>query len=204
MRNIFTLLLVALLSFTGCSQDTKNVTEETLYIRHLKGECYSFDLSLCLQTRNEVEADWQYLYSPIEGFQYSWGHTYQIKVRITEVDNPLEDGSSFEYKLLEILEATPISSTELFDISASRSMTAHLLTKRTDNLYSIYNEKDLTCEPMDCATIDSLISQDLAILFEVHHQIIPLDHSYSPKSNAAPAVMCFENLAYKDTIIKFL
>jgi len=169
MRNIIIFLFSAML--LGCGNEEESSLVKDLYINHYKSECHSFALTLCLQSRAEQTDDWSFFSGAIEGFEYEWGYRYKIKVAVENIDNPPEDSSSVKYTLLEIEEKVKEPTTSLFDISASR--TSGLVTKISDNLYSLYADKTFTCITTECEAVDSLIAQDMAILFEFKHQPDP-------------------------------
>jgi hypothetical protein len=158
-----------LLSITGCAHNPDSSEILELYLNHYKSECNSFELELCPQSRINENDDWSFYYDHIEGFDYEWGFTYKIKVKVENIENPPEDSSSVKYTLLEIIEKTKETTASLFDISVSRA--TGLLVKESENTYNIYNEIKIECIDSDCEVIDSLIVQDMAILLEFKHQI---------------------------------
>ena len=154
---------------SGCANNPDSFEISELYLNHYKSECDSFELALCLQSRLNENDDWSFYYDHIEGFDYEWGFTYKIKVKVKNIENPPEDSSSIKYTLLEVIEKTKETTVSLFDISVSRA--TGLLVKESENTYNIYNEKNVECIDSDCEIIDSLIVQDMAILLEFKHQI---------------------------------
>jgi len=166
-------LLISLLILVGCYHDDKTLVSSDLYINHYKSECGSRIMALCLQSRVSENDTWTNFYDPIIGFEYEWGYNYQLKVSIENIENPPQDSSSLKYTLLEVVEKEKESTTSLFDISVSRI--SGLISKESNNVYKIYADKLITCVTIDCATIDSLMLQDMAILFEFKHQSDPLD-----------------------------
>ena len=166
ITNIGVALLLLITSGCGNSSDSSKTAE--LYLNHYKSECNSFELAMCLQSRINENDEWSYLNNPIEGFDYEWGYNYKVRVKIEEIDNPPEDASSLTYTLLEIIEKIKEPTTTLFNVAVSR--TNGLIEKESEKIYTIYNDKEIECIDADCETIDSLIAQDKAILFEVKHQ----------------------------------
>jgi len=163
-------ITLSLIMIAGCGHESDSETYRSsdIYLNHYKSECSSFELALCVQSRVDDSDDWSFFYDHIEGFEYEWGYTYKLSVKIEDVDNPPEDSSSLKYTLLEIKEKIKEPTTSLFDVSVSRS--AGLLVNESENIYKIYNDKEIECLNSDCETIDSLIAQDMAILFEFKHQ----------------------------------
>ncbi len=153
----------------GCGADAEKPRSSDLYLNHYKSECGSFELALCVQSKVNVSDDWSFFYDNIEGFEYEWGFTYKIKVIIEDIENPPQDSSSVKYTLLEVIEKIKEPTTSLFDISVSRA--TGLLVKESENIYKIYNDKEIECLDSSCETIDSLIAQDMAILLEFKHQV---------------------------------
>ncbi|MBL4649217.1 MAG: DUF4377 domain-containing protein [Aureispira sp.] len=47
--------------------------------------------------------DWEYFYYGIKGFDYEEGYIYNLNVKQTAIANPLQDASSVEYELIELL-----------------------------------------------------------------------------------------------------
>jgi len=164
-------ITLSLLINAGCDHDSDSDTYRSsdLYLNHYKSECGSFELTLCVQSRVAENDDWSFFYDRIEGFEYEWGFNYKIKVKIDDIDNPPEDSSSIKYTLLEIIEKIKEPTTSLFDVSVSRA--TGLLVKESENIYKIYNDKEIECLDSGCEIIDSLIAQDIAILLEFKHQI---------------------------------
>lgn len=53
----------------------------------------------------------------IQGFEFEWGNTYELVVQVTVLENPPMDGSSIEYKLLEVLEKNSVPQAYTFQLS---------------------------------------------------------------------------------------
>ena len=58
----------------------------------------------------------------LEGFDYEWGYEYRVKLKETTLANPPEDGSSIEYKLLEVISKTAIPEDYTFPLLLSRDL----------------------------------------------------------------------------------
>ena len=158
-------ILVAILA--GCNNDSEGVGDREVFIDHYKSECFGIDLSLCMRSRSSTEEEWSLFYNAIEGFDYEWGYVYKLKVNVSNIENPPADASSKKYTLLEVLskELEPVTTT--FDMAASRA--SGLVVNKSTGIYELYGEKEFSCTTQQCASIDSLITQDLAILFEFTH-----------------------------------
>ena len=57
----------------------------------------------CLRVRAPGETEWRLFYDTIEGFTYEPGFRYVLQVARRTVADPPMDGSSFAYRLLEVL-----------------------------------------------------------------------------------------------------
>lgn len=57
----------------------------------------------CLLVREVGKDEWTRFYDPIAGFEHEPGYGYRLRVERRRVENPPADGSSFEYRLLEVL-----------------------------------------------------------------------------------------------------
>ncbi|PLA74405.1 hypothetical protein CYQ88_05850 [Hydrogenovibrio sp. SC-1] len=174
MKLYVVLIMLLVTGLAGCGgNESKNVYSE-IYIDHYKSECFGFTLSLCMRKRTSIENEWEPFYNTIEGFDYEWGYNYKLKVLIESIENPPEDAPSKKYTLVEVLSKEQESVTTTFDISVSRA--SNLVTNVTPEqissgteIYEIYSEKGFICYDEDCSFIDSLLSQDMAILFEFSH-----------------------------------
>jgi len=51
----------------------------------------------------------RYLDDPIERFEYQAGDTYKLLVRRSRVANPAADESSVRWRLIRVLEKTPVT-----------------------------------------------------------------------------------------------
>jgi len=72
-------------------------TNLLLYLS-FKAPCFSLFQQLCLQQGGNLN-----FFDPIEGFDFVWGHAYELSVKVSTIDNPLADGSSFKYELAETI-----------------------------------------------------------------------------------------------------
>ena len=176
--NIIVASLLAV-GVSGCNNDStesSGVTE--IFIDHYKSECFGFALSLCMRSKLNIDDDWKFFYNSIEGFEYEWGYTYKLKVDVENIENPPEDSSSLKYTLIEVLSKEQESSTTTFDLAVSRA--PNLVTNVTPEIissgigvYEVYGEKKFFCTDEECSSVDSLVSQDMAIIFEFTHNSNP-------------------------------
>jgi hypothetical protein len=150
----------------------ENETEvREIYIDHYKSECFGFALSLCMRSKSNFDDDWELFYESIKGFEYEWGYTYKLKINVEKIENPLADASSLKYTLIEVVNKKQETSTTIFDIAVSRA--PNLVINVTPEIYKVYGEKTFSCATEECQSIDSLVSQNMAILFEFTHSSTP-------------------------------
>ena len=69
----------------------------------------------------------------LEGFDYEWGYEYKVRLKETTLAHPPEDGSSIEYKLLEVISKTPVSNDYTFPMLLSRDLYLGLGTDQVSN-----------------------------------------------------------------------
>lgn len=79
-----------------------------LWIAPQQVDCVGVGPMKCMLVKRSADAEWEYFYNGIEGFTYQPGFNYRLRVRETEVRNPPADGSSLHYRLLELVEKTPV------------------------------------------------------------------------------------------------
>ncbi len=104
------LLGAPLFTATSCSNPATLYGEEEIIVFEVAPErepCQGEMEDRCLQVRRPGEEEWRNFFDPIQGFDYEEGFFYTIEVSRREVLNPPADGSSFEYRLIEVLEKVP-------------------------------------------------------------------------------------------------
>jgi len=103
------MLLIGSLCFavSACGDVGPNVKVVTLEVAATRVPCHGFVATECIQVREPPAADWTYFYDPIEGFDYQPGFEYTIRVAVSPVLNPPQDGSSRTYRLVAVLRKEP-------------------------------------------------------------------------------------------------
>jgi hypothetical protein len=137
MRALFLVLPIALL---GCGSESI-----TMEVNHFRAPCTGLDRQLCMQTREQGEADFGYFYDGIAGFNHRWGHTYTLEVEVTEVDDPPEDGSSLQYTLKSVVSDAPVAASTTFAM-ALEIMDLSLDGGLAGTLMSMTSATPFTCE----------------------------------------------------------
>lgn len=104
-------LLALLLVIAPASCQSVASPEEEVLVLEVAPQtvtCQGEAVQECLRVREPPESEWRNFYDSIEGFTHETGHRYLIEVARRRVANPPADGSSFEYRLLEVLEDEPV------------------------------------------------------------------------------------------------
>ena len=91
----------------GATDPTERVLR--LEVAETKVACVGEGPQECLLVRERADAQWQFFYDPIVGFDHVAGYRYVLRVARRAVPNPPADGSSAEYRLLEVVSKTPVS-----------------------------------------------------------------------------------------------
>ncbi|MDI1475256.1 DUF4377 domain-containing protein [Polyangium sp. y55x31] len=107
---------------SGGSDGSSNPpSTKILEIEHYRDTCVGEGRFLCLLTREEGQADFQFHYGDITGFAPEWGHRYTIEIEEKTIPNPPADGSSIELVLVRIVsdEVVPASTTFVVHVDGS-------------------------------------------------------------------------------------
>ena len=70
----------------------------------------------CLLVKKEGQAEWEFFYSNIEGFNYEPGYEYVLEVKVDKVENPAADQSSLKYTLVKQISKEQKTSENLTQI----------------------------------------------------------------------------------------
>jgi heat shock protein HslJ len=94
------------------SEGAAPVTEEdgvvkTIYVGPELVDCVGVGPQQCMLVKEDPNAEYQYHYTGIEGFDYEPGYEYELLIRETTIDNPPADGSSLQWTLIEVVSKTP-------------------------------------------------------------------------------------------------
>ena len=109
---LFELAITLAATFMAPVQNKQQArTTQIIYVKESKVPCTGVAPMECLQIKKENGAGWSNLYTPIQGFKYTPGYRYKLKVRVTKIKNPPADGSSLKYTLIKVLEKKMVSNT---------------------------------------------------------------------------------------------
>ncbi len=122
MRINLIVVSLFLLFASACQQNTAEQTNvKTLLVSSRKADCVGAAPTQCMQTREKADAPWTNFFGAIKGFEYQEGYFYEIKIKVTKIDNPPADGSSLAYELVELVKKVKdpahieLNSTETID-----------------------------------------------------------------------------------------
>ncbi|SDK44856.1 protein of unknown function [Ferrimonas sediminum] len=101
MHTRIVLLLITSFLIISCDDDNNTSSLETKTLASYKRPCVGVSQQLCFITQDgDVDS---YLYDSIEGFDFVWGHTYQLSLKVTKVIDPPADASSIKYSIENII-----------------------------------------------------------------------------------------------------
>jgi hypothetical protein len=141
--------------------------EKTLLIAPYKVPCYGSFPQFCMLVKYNEYDDFRYFYDNIEGFNYSWGHEYQLSVNEYEIENPPQDGPSVSTQLVSIISQVGVDSDTTYQLTVD--LGAGYIESSESGL-RLVGEKDIACEtPDDCAQISDLLGSDASV--EINIQI---------------------------------
>lgn len=110
VRSLAGVLAVTSLLLAGCRSATEpGYLVRVLEIAPAKVDCYGVFLQECFQVREIGAAEWELLYEGIDGFSFDSGFSYVVRVERTTIKDPPADGSSYRWRLLELISKTPAS-----------------------------------------------------------------------------------------------
>jgi len=108
------LILITSFCFLACeNNETNQPNNETLLIASKKVACVGVGQQTCLLIKKTNQENWTYFYDTIIGFNYEEGFEYKILVSEKNIENPPQDASSIETKLIEIVSKIEKTSENL-------------------------------------------------------------------------------------------
>lgn len=80
-----------------------NAGTKTLFVDAELVDCEGEGPMTCLRIRESETAEWELLYSGIEGFEHRPGTSYELLVKVEDVADPPADASSRRLVLVKIV-----------------------------------------------------------------------------------------------------
>tara|TARA_R110002126_G_scaffold30602_1_gene99753 strand:- start:9784 stop:10128 length:345 start_codon:yes stop_codon:yes gene_type:complete len=99
----FSAILILCVYFFSCESNDLQETEKILIVASHKSDCVGVAPQQCLLVKENENQNWHYFYDSIVGFTYEVGFEYKILVSQKAIENPPQDASSIETKLIEIV-----------------------------------------------------------------------------------------------------
>ncbi len=90
--------------FVEIIEDKSIESFSTLFVNSNLVDCVGVAKQQCMLVKENLDDDWEFFYDAIEGFEFEQGFVYNLKIKVTEIENPPADASSLKYSLVEILE----------------------------------------------------------------------------------------------------
>jgi hypothetical protein len=142
--------VVAALFVVSCGESNNSHTENVELLSY-KAVCPGWisSSSLCnVQVKNGTNINY---YNDIEGFEFVWGHRYNILVNVSEIKNPPADASSLKYEMIEIISENEdsIGTQYQYDLV---ELLEHTFTKTDDTFYFLFQEFECA-DNVDCDTL---------------------------------------------------
>lgn len=101
-------LFVALFLFFTVTFTHLAYAEEikTMFVGAELKDCVGAGPQKCMLVKESTDEEWTYFYDDITGFDFEQGYEYELKVKITEVENSPADASYLKYELSEVISKT--------------------------------------------------------------------------------------------------
>ncbi len=159
---------VSLGTLSGCPADEGE--EQEMSIEHYLAPCWGFGPLLCMQVRYDgTDGPLENFYDSIDGLTFEWGHRYEVRVLVTDIENPPPDGATQRFELLELISDTPV--TDNFNLT----LTAEFVDgDPATNAFSLLGYRDVTCA-------DAAVCEDIAVWLDAESAVaIEVAHSDDP------------------------
>lgn len=177
IRRIFSIAIPVLL-VSACSSSPGDETvermlvndrdgEERLFVHHHKDGCQGEAFQTCLQTRKSVQDPWTNFYGSINGFEFEWGYQYELRVRVTDIANPLQDASSKDVSLIEQVQKIKVDENSFFDFYLIPIEGFAQRVSATE--FYLGYEINFNCDVSTCDMVASLLTQDMAMILNFQH-----------------------------------
>ena len=95
--------------------DAQAETVQRLWIAPELVDCVGVAPQKCMVVRTAEDAQPEWFYDQIEGFEHVVGTSYVIDVAVTELENPPADASSLRYRLVEVVESKEVEMSSDLD-----------------------------------------------------------------------------------------
>ena len=166
---IIIILLAGYYFLAACAREVKSEGKEiiTIEVNHYRVPCVGAGTQLCYLTRQDNQAEWEYLFESIIGFQYQWGKIYELEVEKTHRKDVKADQSPISYELVRIVSSKDAPGDEPFALIVKDSDMVAI--KKENGQLSLLGQYPLTCSsPALCEELDTRLQSqpNIAGLFQ--------------------------------------
>jgi hypothetical protein len=153
---------------TGVDADTYP-RQGIVLVDHYKVPCMGEAPQLCLRVTELDATTYENFYDAIVGFDYEWGHRYELRVEASRIEDPPQDGPWLRYELIEVV------SDQLIDERFQLELTSTYVSgDPATGMFRLLDERDVTCaEATVCDAIDAALTAGNPITVELGHPADP-------------------------------
>jgi hypothetical protein len=121
--------------------------------------------ALCLDVTMDGAEESENLYDAIQGFEYQWGHSYELDVEVTEMNNPPADGASIRYELVNTVSNIEDKKWSDYYRYEQLELSENTFKKEGDNYYFL--DQNFTCGGFaDCKKLLTQEKGSIDVVFE--------------------------------------
>lgn len=170
MARLYVSLAAALLAtVSACSAfEPDPPVQRMLLVQHHTAECMGPWHQLCLLVKAPTEPEFLRHYGGIHGFEYRWGHVYEIEVEDHRIANPPQDGSSVRTVLRRVVSRQQVPPETEFDMFLTGG--EGRIVEVAPDRYRFYEAAEFTCPAgAACADLRSQIAAGARIRYRFQH-----------------------------------
>jgi hypothetical protein len=159
---------------TGVDGDTDIYPRQGMVlVDHYKSPCVGVEPQLCLRVTELDETTFKNFYDDIVGFDYAWGHSYELTVEASRIEDPPQDGPWLRYELVAVVSDQLVGGDERFEIELSSD---YVSGDPATGTFRLMDERDVTCDDQTvCDAIAAAISAEDTIIVGLGHPAEPGD-----------------------------
>lgn len=166
--------LAMAVAFVGCGEAGDadgpiTVEPMALEVDHYRVPCDAEGRQLCFRVREPGGADWTLLYDGIEGFDYTWGRAYVLRIWEKPVDATV--GAAGILRLLDSVEDEHLVR-QRFELELDPDD----LSEARDADFALLGEKLIDCgSPEVCTILRTRKANGLPVTVALRHGELPTD-----------------------------
>lgn len=142
----------------GGTDPTEEAEEVTLFVESVARDCILEGQHLCLLVRESEEGDIALLpgVDAIEGFDYRWGFSYELRMLVYTVPDPPADGSSERYELVEVISQSEDTVGSTYELLRVEWYEADVTFRRSGDNYLFLGQAFSCADNVDCEALYEL------------------------------------------------